>query len=456
MESITLKNGFKVVYEKSKNVIPIAAIYLFIRHGSVNETYNTRGGSHIIEHMCFKGTRKIPDSKEISIKFDEIGAYFNAFTDKHMTCYTVKCAEFFIENCIQILSDMVINSRFSKSDFDKEQNIVKEETIKNETSDSIRVFKTLDSLLYEGSALAYPIDDISYHAKTFDYKTIADLYHRVYQPENMVLSIVTHIPFATVKRMVNQTYLHRGSHRGSHKRINLCDQIPPFSTTIIPQSGIKYQIRKSDVEKSVYLAVGFRTCDIFHKDIFPLELLSIVLAGTMSGRLFILLREKNAVTYNSNVDTNNYSYSGDFIIHTSADCTKIIEYTAVNKNGKRVTKKGVLPLIIGEINRLVAHGITAKELDIAKGYMKGKSVMNLENCANQALYNGEYAIMEKYDEQGVKPFVKYSDIYDKCIEPLTCSDIMRVIKTYFIKDRMGVVLTGKNVPSLEKVREICG
>ena len=477
MESVTLKNGFKVVYEKPKNVIPIAAIYLFIRQGSVNESEGTRGGSHIIEHMCFKGTRKIPDSKDISIKFDEIGAYFNAFTDKHVTCYTVKCAEFFVANCLQILSDMVMNSRFSKQDFDKEQNIVKEETIKNETSESIRVFKTMDSLLYDGSALAYPIDDISYHAAKFDYKTISDLYRGTYRPDNMVLSIVTHVPFIRIKRMLDHTFFRVKSHRENV----LCDPLSSssngsFSTNIFPQSGIKYQIRKSDVVQSVYLAVGFRTCPYFHADIYALELLSIILAGTMSGRLFILLREKNAVTYSSKVDTNYYSYSGDFIIHTSSDYSKIIENNKGSRRAEgrsnsssrraegrsnsssrraegRSNKKGVLPLIIGEINNLIRHGITEKELHIAKGYMKGKYVMDLENCQNQAMWNGEYAIMEKYN-QG-QSFVKYSDIYDKFVEPLKCSDITRVIKTYFIKDRMGVVLTGKNVPSLDKVREIC-
>jgi predicted Zn-dependent peptidase len=453
MESVTLKNGFKVVYEKPKNVIPIAAIYLFIRQGSVNESEGTRGGSHIIEHMCFKGTRKIPDSKDISIKFDEIGAYFNAFTDKHMTCYTVKCAEFFVENCLQILSDMVMNSRFSKQDFDKEQNIVKEETIKNEASESIRVFKTMDSLLYDGSALAYPIDDISYHAAKFDYKTIYDLYHGTYRPDNMVLSVVTHVPFIRIKRMMDHTFFHVNSHR------TLCDSLSSisFSTNILPQSGIKYQIRKSDVVKSVYLAVGFRTCSYFHADVYALELLSVILAGTMSGRLFILLREKNAVTYSSEVDTNYYSYSGDFIIHTSSDYSKIIENNKGESSRRaegRSNKKGVLPLIIGEINNLIRHGITEKELHIAKGYMKGKYVINLENCQNQAMWNGEYAIMEKYN-QG-KTFVKYSDLYDKYVKPLKCSDITRVIKTYFIKENMGVVLSGKHVPSLDKVEKICG
>ena len=468
MESITLKNGFKVVYEKPKNVIPIAAIYLFIRQGSVNETHDTHGGSHIIEHMCFKGTRKIPNSKDISIKFDEIGAYFNAFTDKHVTCYTVKCAETFIQNCLQILSDMVINSRFSKPDFDKEQNIVKEETIKNETSESIRVFKTMDSLLYEGSALAYPIDDISYHTKSFDYKTILDLYHESYRIDNMVLSIVTHIPFSSIKHILRHTYFRERLHL-SYKENHLCDQ--GFSTNILPQSGIKYYMKKTEVEKSVYLAIGFRTCNYFHLDIYPLELLSVILAGTMSGRLFILLREKNAVTYSSKVNTNYYSYSGDFIIHTSSDYIKIIgnsgssssynkkqRHIGTHKRNKKnsiMGQRGVLPLIIGELKNLIQNGITEKELHIAKGYLKGKYVMNLENCENQAMWNGEYAVMETYNQDKKVPFVKYSDVYDKYIEPVKSADIIRVIKTYFIKENMGVVLSGKNIPPLEKVKEIC-
>jgi predicted Zn-dependent peptidase len=437
METFTLENKFEIVYEKPKNVIPIAAIYLFIKQGSVNEINGIRGGSHFIEHMCFKGTKKIPNSKILSTKFDEIGAYFNAFTSKYITCYTVKCAEFFVENCLQIMSDMVLNSRFSKNDFDKEQNIVKEETIKDESDEETQVSKFMDNLLYSGSSLAFPIDDISYHQTTFDYKTITQLYHESYQPGNMVLSVVTHIPFSTIKKMLNRTFFIQ-------KR-KYCLYDSPIYTSINSQTDINFFLHKSPVEKSVYLAIGFRTCSEYNTDKYALQVLSTVLAGTMSGRLFILLREKNAVTYSSNVDTNHYSYSGDFIISTSSDCNKII------KNG---SKPGVLPLIIHEINNIIKYGITDKELHTAKGYLKGKSMMSLENCENQALYNGEYAIMEKYNPKKTK-FVNYTDIYETYIDPIKLSDIKRVIHTYFQKTNMSVVLSGKNIPKLETVKTIC-
>lgn len=442
METLILKNNFQVIYEKPSNVIPIAAIYLYIRQGSVNENDGIRGGSHLIEHMCFKGTKEIPNQKVLSTKFDEIGAYFNAFTTKYMTCYTVKCGEFFVKNCLHIISDMVLNSRFSKSDFEKEQNIVKEETIKNESNENIRVGKIIDSLLYEGSCLSYPIDDISYHDHVFEYNSISQLYKSSYCVENMVLSIVTHIPFSEIKKMLKYTFFTKYPKKHAESTF-----ISLPSIILSPQSEIRYHIRKTEVENSIYMAIGFRTCDIYSKDMFPLQILSNVLAGTMSGRLFILLREKNAVTYSSSVDINNYSFTGDFTIQTSADYNKII------KNG---SKPGVLPLIIGELNHLIKNGITEKELHIAKGYMKGSSVINMENCENQAQYNGEYVIMEKYNKTpGSIKYVKYSQIYDQFIHPVKMSDIKRVIKTYFIKSNMSVALCGKHVPSLEKVKSIC-
>jgi predicted Zn-dependent peptidase len=442
METITLENDFQIVYEKPKNVIPIAAIYLFIRQGSVNETSGIRGGSHLIEHMCFKGTSELPNQKILSTKFDEIGAYFNAFTSKYVTCYTVKCDESFVKNCLHILSDMVLNSKFLEKDFAKEQNIVKEETIRNEADVNIRVFKTMDALLYQDSPLAYAVDDISYHKTLFDYETINRLFHTKYRPSNMVLSVVTHIPFVRIKKMLKSTFFTRNIKKDNH----LCDNTPILSTAMIPQNHIRYHIIKSNVEKSVNLAIGFRICDMFHTDQYALEVLSTVLAGTMSGRLFVLLREKNAVTYSSKVYTSLYSYTGDFIIYTSADCNKIV------KNG---TKPGVLPLIINEIKSLIRSGITEKELQIAKGYIKGKSTMSLEKCENQALHNGEHFIMEKYNPAAPSKFIKYSDIYESCIDPVKCSDVMRVIKKYFIKENMAVILSGKNAPTLDRVKSIC-
>ena len=110
-------NGFRLIHEISKSNIPVSSIYAFVDIGSVYETENVRGGSHFIEHMCFKGTKQIKTSEQISIEYDKIGSYFNAFTEKRLTCYKVKTQDDYIEHCTVILSDIILNSTFSKKEF---------------------------------------------------------------------------------------------------------------------------------------------------------------------------------------------------------------------------------------------------------------------------------------------------------------------------------------------------
>ena len=112
-------NGFRLVYQKSYNKIPVSHIYAFCDVGPVYETEDLRGASHIIEHMCFKGTNKIPKIKKLFKHYDRIGAYFNAYTDIRYTAYTLKCEDNYMDHSIQIMADMILNSKFNKKEFQK-------------------------------------------------------------------------------------------------------------------------------------------------------------------------------------------------------------------------------------------------------------------------------------------------------------------------------------------------
>ena len=96
----TFENGFRVVWEKSYNLIPLTSIYVFCDVGSIHEPSDLKGAAHFIEHMCFKGTRKIPLAKDIFNKYDEIGAYFNATTENQYTEYHVRTQDQYTEHCI--------------------------------------------------------------------------------------------------------------------------------------------------------------------------------------------------------------------------------------------------------------------------------------------------------------------------------------------------------------------
>ena len=120
-------NGFKIIYEKSSIELPLTTIFIFCNIGSVHETENLKGAAHFIEHMCFKGTKKILHSKDIFFEYSKNGSYLNAYTNKRYTCYTIKCQDKYVKHSLEILSDMLINSTFNEKEFEKEEKVIVEE-----------------------------------------------------------------------------------------------------------------------------------------------------------------------------------------------------------------------------------------------------------------------------------------------------------------------------------------
>jgi len=432
INTYTYPNGLRIIYEKTENIAPITSIYAFCDLGSVYEMDEYRGVSHFIEHMCFKGTKKLPVSTDISVKYDKIGAQLNAFTDKRYTCYTVKCENEYVENCIEILSDMLTNSIFNKTEYKKEEKVVIEENSRDIDDPKDILFEEMDKLIYNGSSYENPIDTISYHKSHFEYKKVMEVYHSFYVPDRMVLSIVSNLSYSTIKKYINTTYFAT-KHRG--KGIPVKFHIQP---NIYKQTETKYTLTKKVGIKTVHLAIGFK---IDRKDKYPLELLKNLLSGPMSSRLFTILREENGVTYTSSISSEYYDEVGDFTIYAEMNYTKLL------KNDK---KPGVLPLIIDLINELIRYGVHTEEVQNTKGYMRGDIDIELEDTDNIAEYNGSEYLM--YPNEKVVP---YNKIYETYLKDIKKDEVDKVIRKYFVKENMCVCLVGDELPSINVIKQQC-
>ena len=432
-KTITYPNGFRIVYEKSFNNTPISCIEILCDIGSVYENNETRGVSHFIEHMCFKGTKRIPIPRNIFVEYDKIGAYLNATTDKRYTYYTVKCSNEYFENSINIMSDMLLNSTFNKTEYKKEEKVVIEENIKDVNDAEEILFENLDKLIYNGSSYAFPVDTIAYHKGNLDYKKVIDMYNYFYQPNKMVLSVVSNLQFNHIKQMVEKTFFVKQN----VSQIQVPNKYPIYSF-VLPQNEIQYSIQKKNEISTGHIAIGFRTN---YCDKYALGLLKVILSGPMSARLFMLLREENGLTYTSYASDEYYDLLGEFLFYAETDSTKIM---------KNSSKLGVLPLIIKLINGLIENGITDNELKLAKNYLKGDMELDLEDNENLALHNGEKLLV--YPNEKLVPFSK---IYDTFYKNITKKDIENVIRKYLNKKNMTVCIVSDNLPSLDKIKEQC-
>lgn len=436
IQTHTFENGFKIIYEKPKNNSPLSSVQLFCDVGSVNEYDGIRGASHFIEHMCFKGTKRFPQSKDILLTFDKFGADFNAYTEKRMTCYYIKCNKEHIDDCVQLLSDMLMNSIFNKSEYKKEYEVVIEENIRNENDADVIIDENLDILLYKGSSYEFYIDNISFHKKPLKYSDVLEYYKHFYIPSRFVLSIVSNIPFENIKSYVKKSYFMKNCKPNNEFLLK-----HSINLNVTPQYEIQYNLHKKVGIVTNLLSIGFRTCNDLCNDKYALKLLNTMFNG-LSGKLAILLREDNGLTYTSSSSVTFYEHTGDFVISAETDNKKLL------KNGN---KKGVLPLIIQLLNDLIKNGITEKEIEFAKKTKKEKMSIKKEDNYNLADHNGKEMLV--YGDS--HKFISYSDIFETFYKDLKKTHINNVIKKYFKQENMSVCIVGENIPSLTIIKNEC-
>lgn len=433
-------NGFRLIYEESKNKFPITYFDVFCDVGSIFETGDTRGASHFVEHMVFKGTKRLKTSIDVIRSYDDVGAYFNATTTQRYTKYIVKCPDDAFENLISILSDILFNSVFNKKEYAKEKNVVIEENLSSDNEDLIWDMTT--EMNYKGTPYEYPVDHIKYHTKpkeSLEYEKIIDFYEKFYQPNNMILSVTSNIPFIKIINILKKTFFY--------KKITKYEQEKEcrksiFYTQLHEKNKIEYNIKKSNNDDVTYMHLSFRICNQYSSDIHALRFLSNIMGGYFSSRLFVLLRENNGLTYSSYSDIGINEISGDFTIGVKSNPNKIIK-----NNGK----KGVLPLIIDMINDLQKNGINESELELTKNYIKGSMNSNLEKNSVYTNYNGKYMLLYANS----KDYIPYEKIYETHYAPLTVNDINEIIKKYLLKSKLNVCVLGKNLPSETTIKKEC-
>ena len=461
-------NGLRLIYEQPYSSLPITSINAFCDIGSANETDDTRGVAHFIEHMCFKGTRKIPHYSDIYTVYDDAGAYLNAMTNKRYTNFIVKTSAEFTHHCIDMLSDMMLNSTFDRNSYEKEHKIVIEEALQSEDDPVSEISDLSEMVLYAGTSYSYPIDIFAYHnakknKRVFSYKNVVEMYRLFYRPDNIVLSIVSSLPFPEIKKMVEASFfIHNPPKNALPKKEYSCSLVNKYAikydlpniidTTIAPTatihhtSGITYAMKVKPNNETIHVNISFRVCNMFSADRHILDVLRSILSGTFGSILRNILREKNGLTYSSNTYTTYYERSGDFTIYAQVDRHKILYYKSGNKQ-----KPGVLPIIIKLLNSLIKNGVSEQELAVAKRNIRGKMAIGLENSMSQSNYNGQKWLLYSNSE----PIVPIDQIYDVYVKPVSITQINDAIKTYFHKETMFISMVGDKLPGLSDLEQVC-
>lgn len=443
IKNYTFDNGFRVVYDKPLNKLPITSIQIVCDIGSIYETDNNRGASHMIEHMVFKGTENIHDKKYFFKIFDKFGAYINATTDKRITYYTIKCEDSHTLTCLKLISDMLLFSTFDKKEYIKEKEVVIEENIKDVDDVELTLFDHIEKIIFNGTPFAFPIDSVEYHSnkKTLEYHEVFELYKKMYKPNRMILSIITSVPFEDILKMVKKTYFYKNN-------IDLTQNVPLFNNLITnyqllfeKEEGITFDFIKNNNIEPAHISICFKTCNYYSDDKFVLNFLQSILTGSMMARLFMILREDNGLTYTSDIDVNYNELMGTFVIYAESDKSNIL---------KHGDKKGVIPLIIDMLNDLIINGVTDDEVKNTMGYLKGNFLLDQESNEECALHNGIELLLKSSEE-----IISYYDLFNKKYKNITKKNIDEIIKKYFKKSLMTVCIISNENINKTQIRNEC-
>lgn len=354
-----LSNGMTLIEAPLEETQTVTVLILF-KVGSRYEPSPLSGASHFIEHLMFKGTTKRKNTLALSRELDAFGAEYNAFTAKDYTGYYVKIHHGELELALDILSDMLLHSLFDEEEMRKERKVIVEEVKMYRENPIMYLEEFFESLMYGGSSLGWEIGGSAKTVLSMPRDQVLAYKAQYYQPANAVICIAGRFD-ADIHGLVEQYFVQ--DFPSAEQKI---PRFRRFSGTAYTRPRIRVDLRK--VEQA-QVGVGFPAYSYFDKRLPALRLLSTILGGNMSSRLFIQVRERRGLAYFISSQVTVYEDTGNLLIHAGLDGSRLQE---------------ALKTIGNELVRIREKGVTSKELQRACDHMQGKLTLNMEDSSNRA------------------------------------------------------------------------
>lgn len=397
-----LKNGLKIIICPMKNTRSVTVLIL-VKAGTKYETKKENGISHFLEHMYFKGTKKRKSALDISKEIDGVGGIINAFTSKDYTGYFVKVDYSHFNLALDLVSDIFLNSTLPDEEINKERGVIIEEIKMFEDTPMHYIEWVWEELLYGDQPAGWKTIGEKENILKIQRKDFLNYIKNHYVSQNTVVCVAGRVNNEKTLSMI-MDYFSDASQKTQKKKKFVRE---------FQKSPRKLFFKKNT--QQTHLALGVRAFNIFDKRRFALQVLSVILGGNMSSRLFQELREKRGLAY---------------YIHTSVelnpDTGYLVTYAGIDhKNIKKTTF-----LITEEYKKIKRGNLIEKEIEMAKEYIKGLFRLSLEESDNIASFYASQALLEK---NIISPEEKI-----RALDKVNKRDILNVAKYIFTPDRLNL------------------
>ena len=415
-QKTTLDNGLRVLTSHMPHTASVC-ISIFIGTGSRYEIDQQAGISHYIEHMLFRGTSKRKTAREISEAIEGVGGILNGGTDKELTVYWCKVGLPYFPLAVEVLTDMLRNSRFDTEDMEKERQIIIEEIHMSNDSPSQRVDMLIDELIWPehplGRDVAGSIDTVAGITR----EMILDYFQEQYLPVNTVISVAGNISHDETVALINGTL-------GDWKNSRPCSQYLPYHD----KTCSRLRIENRDTEQA-HICLALPGISILNPQRFNLDLLNVVLGEGMSSRLFTQVRDKLGLAYSI------HSYVEHLLDTGSVAVTASME----PKN---------LPIAIQAVLEqlcLLREAVPEPELKKAKEMSKGRLLLRMEDSRSVSGWMGGQELLTG---QILSPEEVLS-----IIDGVTALSIQDIAREIFKEERLRLAVVGP-VTTDEKLEEL--
>jgi predicted Zn-dependent peptidase len=403
-ERHTLDNGLRLLTANIPTAQSVTCMVM-LAAGSRYETPETSGIAHFAEHMFFKGTERRPTARMVAGEIDAIGGQLNAFTGKEYTAYFVRCAAESRDVALDVIVDMLRNSKFDPEEIEREKGVIVEEMNMYYDTPRDYIGNVYDQLLYGDQPLGWDIVGREETVRAATRDTFMSYLGGWYQPSRMVLGLGGRVGDDALER-TNELF-------GDLAARETGDPAPMQPHA---DGRVKLFTKRSD---QAHIVIGVPSRPLSHPDRYVLQLIGTILGGGMSSRLFTEVRERRGLAYYVGATNFSYTDAGSLFAQAGVDIKRIDD---------------AITTILAELRKIAAEPMPADELEKARSFTKGRFVLELESPQGLIMFGLRREVLE-----GRAPDL---DEILRGVDAVTAEDIQRVASEIVRDDALRLAVIG--------------
>lgn len=382
----TLDNGLRVATDSMEGVESVA-LGLWVAVGTRHERAEVNGVAHLVEHMLFKGTHK-RSAFDISAQMENVGGHLNAYTTREVTAYHAKVLKQEVQLAADILTDMLQNATLVDEELERERGVIIQEIGQSIDQPDDIIFDHVQLLSYPDSGLGRPVLGTPNIIRAIKREDMTDYISGHYTAPQIVFAAAGAVTHAAIVEMAN----------------SMCDGLARLSKTANDSATFTSgDVREARAIEQLHALLMFKGVSYRDPDYFTLSVLSTLLGGGMSSRLFQEIREKRGLVYSIYSFCSAYQDGGQFGIYAGTDPDRIDE---------------LLPVVAEQMQAVAVH-VSEDELKRAKAQLRASLFMAQESTMARAERLAYNQLMHQR-------FIGNEETVRK-IEAVTLADIKRVM-----------------------------